>query len=145
LTAILIDTNVLLRRTQPSHPHHNLAVESVARLIERGDNVCYTPQIIAEFWCVATRPEANNGLGLSPAQASMEVAKIEAFLDLLPDTPFVYAEWKRLVSTHEVRGVRVHDARLVASMIVHGVNQALTFNISDFERFGVEALNPSTV
>ncbi len=75
----------------------------------------------------------------------MEVAKIEAFLDLLPDTPFVYAEWKRLVSTHEVRGVRVHDARLVASMIVHGVNQALTFNISDFERFGVEALNPSTV
>jgi predicted nucleic acid-binding protein len=31
--SVLVDTNVLLRRMQPDHPVHAVAVESVARLI----------------------------------------------------------------------------------------------------------------
>ena len=51
--SILADTNILLRRTQPDHPSHNLAVESVARLLS-----------------LCTRPTANNGLGFSVALQS---------------------------------------------------------------------------
>jgi predicted nucleic acid-binding protein len=55
--SILADTNILLRRTQPDHPSHTIAVESVARLLAAAEPVYFTLQNIAEFWNVATRPE----------------------------------------------------------------------------------------
>lgn len=142
--SILADTNILLRRTQPDHPSHMLAVESVARLLASSEPVYFTFQNIAEFWSVATRPIANNGLGFSSALARGELEKIERFLAILPDSSAVYAEWKRLVVRHGVRGSKVHDARLVATMNVHGIRRILTFNTADFWRYEIEAVHPST-
>jgi predicted nucleic acid-binding protein len=141
--SILVDTNVLLRRAQPDHPSHTVAVESVARLLAAGEVVYFTPQNIAEFWNVATRPAANNGLGFPIAAALVEVSNIERALTLLPESPASYAEWKRLVVAHNVLGTKVHDTRLVAAMNVHGVKRILTFNTGDFNRFAVEAINPA--
>ena len=130
--SILADTNVLLRRTQPDHPSHTAAVESIATLLEAGEDVFYTHQNIAEFWNVVTRPLTSNGLGFSTAMAALEIATIERFLIRLPDVPAIYDEWKRLVERHDVRGTKVHDTRLVAAMNVHGVRRILTFNGGDF-------------
>jgi predicted nucleic acid-binding protein len=143
--SVLVDTNVLLRRTQPNHEHHKAAVENVGRLLERGETVYFTPQNIAEFWNVVTRPVASNGLGFSISQALAEVEKIEQALTLLPDSPAAYVEWKRLAVKHAVIGVQVHDTRLVASMNVHGVTRLLTFNATDFSRFGIELLHPAVI
>lgn len=100
--SILADTNILLRRTQPDHPSHTLAVESVAKLLAAGEPVYFTLQNMSEFWNVATRPAANNGFGFSAVLALGELEKIEPFLTVLPDFPTVYAEWKRLVTRHSV-------------------------------------------
>lgn len=143
--SILADTNILLRRTQPDHPSHILAVESVAKLLASGEPVYFTLQNISEFWNVATRPVANNGLGFSVALALGELEKIERFLTVLPDGPAVYAEWKRLVIQHSVLGSKVHDAKLIATMKVHGIRRILTFNAEDFVRYDVEVLHPSTL
>ena len=143
--SVLVDTNVLLRRTQPSHPSHAVAVESMARLLASGEPVHYTLQNIAEFWNVATRPAERNGLGFSAAASLAEVEKIEAALELLPDSPAMYDEWKRLVVRHGVMGAKVHDARLVAAMNVHGVRRLLTFDAGDFTRYGIDVLQPAAV
>lgn len=143
--SVLVDTNVLLRRVQRSHPSHAVAVESVARLVAAGEPVYFTLQNIAEFWNVATRPAEHNGFGFSPVAALAEVANIEEDLELLPDTAQLYAEWKRLVVRHNVIGVKVHDARLVAAMNVHGVQRLLTFNTGDFIRYGIEVVQPAAV
>jgi predicted nucleic acid-binding protein len=143
--SVLVDTDVLLRRTQPRHPVHAVAVESVARLLASGEPVHFTPQNIAEFWNVITRPPSNNGLGFSVSVAGAEVIKIERVLVLLPDTPALYEEWKRLVAQHQVIGSKVHDARLVASMLVHRVGRILTFNTADFVRYRIDVLHPATV
>jgi predicted nucleic acid-binding protein len=140
--SILADTNILLRRTQPDHPSHSIAVESVARLLAAGEPVYYTLQNMSEFWNVATRPAPNNGLGFSVALALGEMEKIERFLSVLPDSPAVYEVWKRLVVQHGVLGSKVHDAKLVATMEVHGVRRILTFNTEDFTRYDVEAIHP---
>lgn len=103
--SVLVDTNVLLRRTQPAHPLHSAAVESVARLLESGEPVHVVAQNIAEFWNVVTRPIESNGLGLSAIAALAEVEKIEQTLILLSDVPAIYPEWKRLVVQHRVQGV----------------------------------------
>jgi predicted nucleic acid-binding protein len=135
----------LRRRTQPAHESHAVAIESGAQLLASGEPAHFTPQNIAEFWNVVTRPIANNGLGFSAALALVEVEKIERALTLLPDTPAMYGEWKRLVVLHGVVGVKVHDARLVAAMIVHNVRRILTFDAGDFARHGIEVLSPASV
>lgn len=143
--SVLVDTNVLLRRTQPGHALHAVAVESVARWLASGEPVQFTSQNIAEFWNVVTRPVASNGMGFSAAAALTEIEKIEHALVLLPDVPGIYAEWKRLVVRHTMQGVKVHDARLVAAMNVHFVQRILTFDLDDFARYGVEVLAPASV
>jgi len=54
--SVLVDTNVLLRWTQPDHPSHTAAVESVAILLASGEAVYFTLQNIAEFWNAASVP-----------------------------------------------------------------------------------------
>lgn len=143
--SILLDTNILLRRAQPLHPSHALAVDSVAALLAAREAVHFTLQNIAEFWNVATRPAQHNGLGLSTALTLAEVEKIEAAFELLPDTPAFYPAWRELVVRHRVIGAKVHDARLVAAMNVHGVRRLLTFNAGDFARYGIEVVQPGAV
>jgi predicted nucleic acid-binding protein len=140
--SVLVDTNVLLRRTQSGHPDYGTAVESIARLVATGDPVCVCSQNIAEFWNVATRPAANNGLGLSVELTSGEVEDIERTLTLLPDSAATYAEWKRLVVQYRVMGTKVHDTRLVAAMNIHGIARILTFDTNDFLRYGITVLHP---
>ena len=87
-------------------------------------------------------------MGLSPANAIGLLLKAERLFPLLPDLPAVYAEWRELVVNYGVSGVQVHDARLVATMLVHGLTHILTFNTSDFARYrskGIVAVDPATV
>ena len=63
-----------------------------------------------------------------------------------PDDPAVVSVWEALVVAHDCKGKVAHDARLVAAMQTHGLNEILTFNIADFTRFpGITAIDPATV
>ena len=66
---VLIDTNVVLRVVEPLHPVHAQAVAAVRGLRELGKEICLVPQVHYEFWVAATRPVAQNGLGMSTAEA----------------------------------------------------------------------------
>ncbi len=143
--SILVDTNVLLRRTQPAHPQHTAAIGAVKGLLDDRVPLYFTMQNMTEFWNVATRPAASNGLGFSIRLTIDQIELIESVMELLPDASEIYEEWKRLVVRHEVRGVQVHDTKLVAAMNVHGIRQLLTFNVQDFVRFGIDVLNPATL
>jgi predicted nucleic acid-binding protein len=144
--SVLIDTNILLRSAQPAHPLCSEATHAVASLLKQNETVFFCPQNIAEFWNVATRPVDANGLGFSHAEVLSEVGNIEGLLTLLPDSPSIYAEWKRLVNEHKVRGIKVFDARLVAVANSFGVGSILTFNAADFRRYGnITVLDPASV
>lgn len=114
IASCLIDTNILLRITRRSDPHHKLVDTSLARLAGQGTTLYYTHQNIAELWNAMTRPVERNGLGLSVAETEREVRVIEGGMVLLPDNEAVYREWRRIVVRYSVSGVQVHDARLVA-------------------------------
>jgi predicted nucleic acid-binding protein len=104
-------------------------------------------QNVIEFWNVTTRPAtARGGYGMTVTQADARARLLERAFIVLPDTSSVYAEWRRLVVAFTVSGVQVHDARLVATMRVHGVTRILTFNTADFARYpGITALHPAQV
>jgi predicted nucleic acid-binding protein len=132
----LVDSNVLLRLLQRNDPHHSTIRHAVRTLLSRGDELCCAPQNIVELWNVSTRPAtARGGFGLTTAETDRRVRLIERLFTVLVETPAVYPEWRRLVVTHSVIGVQVHDARIVAMMNVHGVTHLLTLNGADFARY----------
>ncbi len=143
---VLLDTNILLRSAQSNHALFTPAKHAVLTLLGRSDLVFFCPQNIVEFWNVATRPAAQNGMGLPCSSVLREIAAIEKSLSLLPDIPEVYEVWKQIVSDHKVQGVKVHDARLVAVMKVYSIDALLTFNSSDFQRFtDITTIHPSSL
>lgn len=133
--SFLVDTNVLLRSAQPSHPMHADAVRAVGALLARGEVLSVIPQNIIEYWAVATRPSEANGLGLNVSETAAEVSRLKTIFQILPDTPAIFAEWEVLVTRHGVKGKEVHDARIVAAMLAHKVQNLLTFNTDDFKRY----------
>jgi len=140
----LVDTNILIRSVHPALPEFELVSQVMHRIEETGITPYYTSQNLGEFWNVLTRPADRNGYGLSPEQANLRARAIEAKFKLLPETAAVHPVWRHLLTKHQVCGVQVHDARLVATMQVHGVRHILTFNAKDFARFdGVEAIHPA--
>ena len=143
----LADTNVLLRAIQ----RDNLALRAIARAairntFRRGGSICVTPQNLIELWNVSTRPLEVNGLGMRVQDAERNLLRCEAFFTVLPETSSVFEEWKRVVRLHGVSGVKVHDARLVATMNVYAVKQVLTFDVEDFKRYlGIKVIHPSEI
>ena len=63
--SVLVDTNLLARIADPTHPKNAMAADAVARILDEGERVHILPQNAYEFWVVATRPVINNGLGMS--------------------------------------------------------------------------------
>lgn len=145
--AYLFDTNLFLRLARRNDPQRQLALEALQRLRSRNEVVCFTPQVLSEFWNVCTRPaSARGGLGLSLTQTERKARLLERYFRFLPDSLATFQEWRRLVVTHSVMGVEVHDAKLVASMNVYGITHLLTFNVTDFKRYpGITTVSPADV
>ena len=144
--AILLDTNVLVRAVQRSHPACRMAADAVKTLHGKQHVLCVAPQNVAEFWNVCTRPAVVNGLGLSVTATDRYASRLERMFLVLPDSMETFREWRRLVFQHNVLGAKVHDTHLVATMKVHGLDQILTFNVRDFGRYeGITAIHPETV
>lgn len=135
MPAYLLDTNVWLRAVQREAAQHALAVDALAVLLGQGDEVFVTAQNLIEFWSVASRPIAANGLGWPVELVQLELERVQAQFPMLEDTPAILAHWLSLVTAYQVTGRRVHDARLVAVMLSHGISHLLTFNGGDFRQF----------
>ena len=142
---VLVDTNILVRAVQRNHPLMRTARQALRLLVQNGEELCVTHQNIAEFWNVCTRPADANGLGNSIAATDRLTSRIEMFFTVLPDSPEAFRQWRRLIVAHEVKGAKVHDARLAAIMLAHGITRILTFNAVDFRRYiNVAVLDPSS-
>jgi predicted nucleic acid-binding protein len=143
---ILLDTNVLLRLMEPSHVQYQVSVDAIEVLRRGGHELLIAPQVLYEFWSVATRPVENNGLGMTPAQAHAELIVLQRLFRLLRDERAIFSVWEQLVSALGIRGKQAHDARLAAAMQRHAVTHLLTFNSGDFARYAfVSSLPPADV
>ncbi len=121
----LVDTNVMWRRFDLTDARQPLIKTALDRLILQGETPCITAQNLIEHQSLATRPLNVNGLGLTRHEANEKAREMEALFAFLVDTPNIYSHWRALMQTYEVSGRQVHDARLVAVMLAHGVTHCL--------------------
>src|SRR5437879_12577238 len=125
---IAVDTNVLVGAIQTFDPAIRAAAgQAVKSLYRQGEELLCFPQNLVEFWSASTRPANANGLGFSPEQAARYVDRFQALLRFLPETAEIFPTWRKLVLQHRVSGIHVHDARIVANMMVHQVTKIITF------------------
>ena len=142
------DTNNLLRFAIRADVQHAVVLSAIKKLKANGYKIYILPQTCVEFWNVCTRPTSRNGFGLSVQQANHSLRLVEKIFPLLPDDSNVHQQWRKLVVRFGVSGVQVHDARIVAAMLIHNVTHLLTFNTSDFNRYsslGIIAVDPNTL
>ena len=141
-----MDTNILLRLVQPDSPEYGTIRQCTDRLWERGADLFFTSQNLAEFWNVCTRPADRNGFGFSVAETDERAYLIESKFSFAADSEATHHEWRKIVVAAGVSGIQVHDARMVAAMRVHGISNLLTLNAKDFRRFsGITVLSPDDV
>jgi predicted nucleic acid-binding protein len=142
----LVDSNILTRLTQKHSPHYPFARKAVISLRRSGEEICLVPQNLIEFWAVATRPVVYNGLGLTIDETRFEIKKFKRLFRFYEDEQKLYARWESLVIKHQVFGKNVHDARIVAAMLIHKIENLLTFNTKDFNRFGeINVVDPQKI
>src|SRR5690348_1059945 len=115
----LLDTNILLRSSQPASPDHSHALAAVANLLKADRELCISSQTIYEFLAVATRPIAENGLGMRHAHADAQLATLLGGINVHYDSQAVALKARQWIVDHRVTGKKVHDARLAAVMNVH--------------------------
>lgn len=142
------DTNVLLRFALRSDPQHLIVLSAIKKLKSDDNEVRILPQNCIEFWNVATRPASGNGFGFTVDKANHSLGLVEEIFPMLPEDARIFERWRKLVVDFGVSGVQVHDARIVAAMLVHQVTNILTFNIADFERYskiGIRAISPLNI
>lgn len=142
----LSDTSIVLRLAQPHLPIYQTVFQALAKLRRSGEEIIVVPQILVEFWVVATRPTNVNGLGMTTDDAEKELKNLQSIFTVLPENARIFDKWKTLVIKHKVSGKPAHDARIAAAMTVHKIANILTLNPNDFKRFTeIKAVRPQDI
>jgi predicted nucleic acid-binding protein len=97
---VLVDASVLLRLRDPKSVHYSDCHTLLKPEVAERHELCLCAQSIIEYWVVATRPLAQNGLELTTEEASGDLLALRRFLPNVPEPPDVADRWLRLVTRH---------------------------------------------
>lgn len=132
---LFLDTNVLLTATDESREHHDISRRLIDSAGATGIVLAVSGQIFREYLVVATRPVKVNGLGLHPSEARHNVYAFMSKMSIREETAVTAETLIKLVERYDLKGKRIHDAGVVATMISGGVRNLITQNIYDFSIF----------
>ncbi len=131
---MFVDTNILTRATITTAPLHDEAKNALASLWNQGAELWISRQVIREYIANATRPQT-----YSPAiPITLVEQQIQNFLlqfQIADDTDAVTRQLLLLLNQVPTGGRQIHDANIVASMLVYGIDTLFTNNVADFARF----------
>jgi predicted nucleic acid-binding protein len=132
LSAVVVDTNVLLAATDRDRASHAAAT---VFLDQDERTLAVTPQIVREYLAVSTRPQSANGLGMSPEDAAANVDQLLVDLVLLSEGAASTRRLLDLLRDGSCSGKQVHDANVVAVALAHDAGTIVTDNTRHFARF----------
>lgn len=131
----LADTNILSALVNKNHTQYAAVRRALKLSRAQKVEIYLVPQNVIEFWAIATRPVLANGLGLTANQTTTGILLFKRVFGFLDDEPGIFSQWENLVEKYQVSGKNVHDARIVAAMLKHGLSHLLTLKVKDFNRF----------
>jgi len=132
---IAVDTNVLVHAHRADSPWHSAAAGAVAGLAEGRAPWALPWPCVHEFFAIVTHPRIYQ----PPTPVAAAIDQVEAWLEspsavLLSEGDDYWPTLRGLLRGGRIEGPRVHDARVAALCLHHGVD-ALWSADRDFSRF----------
>jgi toxin-antitoxin system PIN domain toxin len=140
---IALDTNILIYAHRRDSPFHQAAAERIRELAEGTQPWAIPWPCLHEFFSVATHPRVYD----PPSTTEQACAQIGAWLEspslvLISEGSTHWATLSTLLTEGKVAGSLVHDARIAALCLAHGVTELWTID-RDFSRFpALKTRNP---
>ena len=132
---MFIDTNILTSARVSEAPSHLIARERLNLALEENEPIRISRQVLREYLAVMTRPQTWD-IPLTREEVLQDVNRFLMSFEVLEDGPSVTEMLTALCREVAVGGRQIHDANIVATMLAHGEQRLLTFNTSDFRRYG---------
>ena len=130
-----VDTNVLVYSFFADSPFHDAARNVIEELAQSPVAWAIPWPCIHEFYAVATNPKIFSEPNLPDrARAQIDAWMRSPSLQLLTETTGHWATLNALLVSSRVAGPAVHDARIAALCLTHGVSELVTLD-RDFSRF----------
>lgn len=140
---IALDTNILVYAHREDSPHHEAAAAVLSRIAAGAAAWALPWPCVHEFLAVVTHPRIY--APPTPMPVALEAVQALARLPnmrMLHETTDHIDELERLLSRGDVTGPRVHDARIAAICLTHGVSELWTAD-RDFSWFPtLRTVNP---
>jgi len=143
---IAADTNILVHAHRADSDWHEPARDCIESLAHGRVTWGLPWPCIHEFLAIVTHPRIYD----PPSTAAEALVQVDAWLEspvaeLLTETHAHWSVLKELLIGGRVRGAMVHDARVAALCVAHGVTELWTAD-RDFSRFpGLVIRNPLAV
>lgn len=140
---IAVDTNVLLYAHRSDSEWHDRAARCLRSLAEARAPWAIPWPCVHEFIAIATHPRVYD----PPTPIAAALDQVDAWIEspsllLLGESVDHWSTLRSLVEAGRVGGPKIHDARIAALCLAHGV-QALWTADRDFSRFpALRAVNP---
>lgn len=138
---IAVDTNVLVAAHRADSPFHQAAIAALGSLGRRRWAIPWP--CLHEFLSIVTHPR----IFAPPTPLEEAVDTVSSWLatptlQVLSESGAHWEELSRVLLRSRVVGPRVHDARIAALCVQHGVEELWTAD-RDFSRFpGLRTTNP---
>jgi len=143
---IALDTNILVYAHREDSEFFPVASRKLAHLAEGRSQWALPWPCLHEFFSIVTHPRIFN----PPTPQESALDQIDAWLEspsvvLLSESQGYWNELRPLLVTGRVMGPLVHDARVAAICLQHGIRE-LWSSDRDFGRFPrLQVVNPLTV
>jgi hypothetical protein len=140
---IVIDTNILVYAHRGESPFHSQAVDAMDRLAASGRPWGTVWQCVHEFAAIVTHPKIYK----PPSTVEQCLAEISNWracptFRCIAEGPVHWETLQRVLRDGRVQGPMVHDARIAAVCIAHGVEELWSVD-RDFSRFPkLKVVNP---
>ncbi len=132
---IALDTNILVHAHRKDASLHAEAKGCVRELAEAAAPWCICFHSLIEFYGIVSHSKIWE-LASTPQQAADQIAawRESPSLRILTELPEHIDQVMTLAETGKVTGPMIHDARIAACCVTHGVNLLWTLD-RDFSRF----------
>ena len=130
-----VDTNILVYAHRADSPFHQKADSIIAALAEGRPSWAIPWPCLYEFYAIVTHPRIYN----PPTPAADALIQLHRWLEsptliLLHESESFFETFAVLVTKSGVQGGAIHDARIAALCLRHGVKKLLSAD-RDFSRF----------
>ena len=132
---IAVDTNILVYAHRGDAPFHDIAARRVKELAEERAAWAIPWPCVHEFLAVVTHPRIFD----PPTALTGALDQIDAWLEaptllLLAEADEYWLQLRSIVDAGKISGPRIHDARIAALCLQHGVRELWSAD-RDFSRF----------